>query len=236
MNDHPLWSRCSLGRNRWYWVVWGCFGDVCNDADPVATGYAASAKVCEAAALAIEPTAANVQAGWASNHHRKTCVQRRMREPASDSTQTARQEFLYTDHDAGWDSGPSEWYSRSHRVIKVTKNSVFVAKDRWRPEGTWMEYDVESYRLDRRKLEATGEVWSNQARQRFYTKPAEERRQEHRPQYLVDLDLPAGATGAQIRAQFRRLAKVYHPDCGGDPADFMRIMVAYERAISSGAA
>jgi hypothetical protein len=36
---------------------------------------------------------------------------------------------------------------------------------------------------------------------------------------------------AQIKAQFRRLARVHHPDCGGDAENFRRIMAAYEQAI-----
>ena len=78
---------------------------------------------------------------------------------------------------------------------------------------------------------ATGEVWSRQARERFYTKPIEERRQQYRPQYLVELDLPQGATKAQIKSQFRRLAKEHHPDCFGDAEDFKRIVAAYEQAM-----
>ena len=93
-----------------------------------------------------------------------------------------------------------------------------------------MEYDVESYRLNRHELEENGAVWSRQARHYFYTKPIEQRRQQYRPQYLVDLDLPQGATKPQIDAQFRRLARVHHPDCGGDAEEFKRIRAAYEEA------
>ena len=233
MIDNPLWCRCSLGRHRWYWVVWRSFGDVCDGVDPIATGYAPSPDECEAAALAVEPTATNVHAGWASGHHRKLCAQRRMQKPASDSKETVQPEYLYTDHDAGWDYGPTEWYSRPHRIIKTTKRSVFVEQGKWRPEGTWHEYDVKSYRLDRHELDEAGEAWSYQARERFYTKPFEERRQQYRPQYLVDLDMPEGATQEQIKTQFRRLAKVHHPDCGGNAEDFIRIRAAYEQATSA---
>jgi hypothetical protein len=117
----------------------------------------------------------------------------------------------------------------------VTKQSVFVEKERWgRVEGTWRDYDVEAYRLNRAKLMEKGEVWSHEARERFYTKPREERRQEYpayRPQYLEDLDLPSGATKAQIESQFRRLARKHHPDCGGDAETSKRIRAAYEHAI-----
>jgi DnaJ domain len=108
---------------------------------------------------------------------------------------------------------------------------VFVEKDVWRPDDGWRSYDVEKYRLDRAKLTATGEVWSHQARCRFYTTPREERRTQYRPQYLVDLDLPQDASEEQIKSQFRRLAKVHHPDCGGDAEVFKRLMAAYEKAM-----
>lgn len=232
MSDKPLWSRCSLGRNRWYWIVWHCFEDVCNDTGPIASGYAGSVDECETAALAIEPSAANVQAGWASNHHRKTCIQRRMQKPASASKQATSQEYLYTDHDKGdWWDGTGDWlYSCPHRIIKMTKHSVFVEKEHWRSQ-----IGVETYRLDRRELDENGEAWSHRARDRFFTKPIEERRQEYRPQYLVDLDLPAGATKAQIKSQFRRLAMKHHPDRFGDAEEFKRVKRAYDEAMAKAA-
>jgi DnaJ domain len=232
VKDKSLWSRCSLGRSRWYWIVYHTWEDMFNEADPIATGYAASPEECESAALAIEPTAVLYQTYFAAGHHRKLCVHRRMQK-TSDSKEAVQQQYLYTDREKGdWWDGTGDWlYSQPHRVVKTTKHSVFVERDCWRPEGAWRGYDVKKYRLDRAELTATGEVWSRQARDRFYTTPVEERRQPHRPQYLVDLDLPQGATKAQITSQFRRLAKVHHPDCDGDAEDFRRIMAAYEQAL-----
>ncbi len=232
MNNEPLWSRCSLGRNRWYWVVWRCFVDVCNETGPIASGFAPSAEECETAALAVEPSAAKVQASWANSHHRKTCIQRRVRKPASDSKQTVQQEYLYTDHDKGdWWDGTGDWlYSQAHRIVKVTKQSVFVEKEYWRSQ-----IGVETYRLDRRKLEENGQVLSRQARERFFTKPIEERRQLYRPQYLMDLNLPAGATKAQIKSQFRLLAMKHHPDRFGDAEEFKRVKRAYDEAMAKAA-
>jgi hypothetical protein len=230
MNDKPLWSRCSLGRSRWYWVVYRSYSDLFDQADPIATGYSDSPEGCEAGALAIEPTATCYRTHLAAGHHRKLCIEKRKRKPSSNSKKTVQQEYVYTDHDAGWDYGASEWHSQSHRIIKVTRNSVFVDKERWYSSGG---HDVECYRLDRAELMATGEVWSRQARERFYTTPIEQRRQQFRPQYLVDLDLPHDANEAQIKSQFRRLARVHHPDCGGDAEEFKRIKAAYEQATSA---
>lgn len=229
MSDKPLWSRCSLGRNRWYWVVYRSWDDVFNQADPIATGYAASPEQAEVAAFAVEPTAACYRTYLASAHHRRLCVQRRMRKPASDSKQTVQQEYLYTDHDKGdWWDGTGDWlYSQAHRIVKVTKHSVFVEKEQWRSQR-----GVETYRLNRRELEENGKVWSRQARERFFTKPIEERRQQYRPQYLVDLGLPAGATKAQIKSQFRRLAMRHHPDRFGDAEEFKRVKRAYDEAMA----
>jgi DnaJ domain len=207
---------------------------VFNDADPIATGYAPSKEECETA-LAVRPTATSYHTGQAAAHHRKCCVQRRMHK-ASNSKDAAPRQYVYTDHDKGemWE-GVGDWlYSQPHRIIRVTANSVFVEKETWRPEGTWREYDVESYRLDRAELVETGEVWSRQAREHFHTKPIEERRQKYRPQCLLDLDLPHGATIEQIESQFRRLARLHHPDRGGDAEVFKRIRTAYEEALLIG--
>lgn len=237
MNDKPLWGRCSLRRNRWYWVVYRNWDDIFDQADPIATGYATSPEECEAAALEVEPEAVSFRSGLAEGHHRKLRVQRWM-EKATDQKNAVEQEYLYTDHGRGdyWD-GQGDWlYSQRHRIFKKAKRSVFVEKDQWRPDEGWRTYDVETYRLDRAELDATGEVRSRQARDRFYTKPREERRQksqsqEARPRCLIELDLPAGAIKAQIKSQYRRLAKLHHPDCGGNAEDFKRIQAAYERAI-----
>lgn len=233
MIDGALWARCSLGRNRWHWVVWRSFESLYDGDEPVATGYASSPEECETSALSWAPGATMKPAGWASNHHRKTCVKRRMEKPASKSKDAVQQECLYTDHEHGdfWD-GIGDWlYSVPHRIIKKTEHSVFVERDGWR--GRALEYDVETYRLDRHKLEKDGKVWSRQARDRYYTKPREERTEQNRPQYLVDLDLPVRATKAQIEAQFRHLAKIHHPDCGGDAEDFKRIRAAYEQSTTA---
>jgi len=41
------------------------------------------------------------------------------------------------------------------------------------------------------------------------------------------LDVPPGATGDEIRAAYRKLSKMYHPDSGGTPAFFRRLQDAY---------
>lgn len=49
-----------------------------------------------------------------------------------------------------------------------------------------------------------------------------------RQQALAVLGLPANATVPQIKRRYRKLAKQYHPDLGGDPRQMQRLVAAYE--------
>jgi DnaJ-domain-containing protein 1 len=43
--------------------------------------------------------------------------------------------------------------------------------------------------------------------------------------------LPAEANLADVRRQYRELAKLYHPDAGGDHTDFLTLQLAYEQVV-----
>ena len=45
------------------------------------------------------------------------------------------------------------------------------------------------------------------------------------------LHLQAGASLAEVRAQYRELAKLYHPDAGGHHAYFLALQQAYEQVV-----
>ena len=45
------------------------------------------------------------------------------------------------------------------------------------------------------------------------------------------LGVPAFASTEQIKAAFRDLAKIHHPDAGGSAFDFVALSVAYEAAL-----
>lgn len=75
-----------------------------------------------------------------------------------------------------------------------------------------------------------------------WTAKREAKRQERREEecrewksgcddYAV-LDLPPGASLAEVKAAYRRLAKKCHPDAGGDPEAFMRIHAAYQNLVA----
>jgi|SRR5450755_3281775 DnaJ domain len=45
------------------------------------------------------------------------------------------------------------------------------------------------------------------------------------------LQLPAEASVADVRIQYRELAKRYHPDAGGHHIDFLALQQAYEQVV-----
>ena len=48
---------------------------------------------------------------------------------------------------------------------------------------------------------------------------------------LIQLGLPFEADEAAVKKRFRELAKIYHPDVGGDSAKFIELMNLYRRLI-----
>jgi DnaJ-domain-containing protein 1 len=51
------------------------------------------------------------------------------------------------------------------------------------------------------------------------------------PELLARLGLPAYAMSDEITRRFRALAKQYHPDWGGESAQFVELMALYERLM-----
>lgn len=45
------------------------------------------------------------------------------------------------------------------------------------------------------------------------------------------LQLQAEGSLAEVRTQYRELAKLYHPDAGGHHADFLALQQAYEQVV-----
>jgi DnaJ-class molecular chaperone len=45
------------------------------------------------------------------------------------------------------------------------------------------------------------------------------------------LQLPTEASVAEVRIQYRELAKRYHPDAGGHHIDFLALQQAYEQVV-----
>ena len=51
------------------------------------------------------------------------------------------------------------------------------------------------------------------------------------PGDLAQLELPFHATEQEVKKRFRELAKIHHPDTGGDALKFIALMKTYEKLI-----
>lgn len=79
------------------------------------------------------------------------------------------------------------------------------------------------------------QAWQGDFRFNFGFDPAAEaaaREALEDPPWCKVLGLPKTATKEEIKAKYRELAKVHHPDAGGNATKFQEIKNAYEEAIS----
>jgi len=242
MNDNtPLFSRCSVGKSKWFWVTYENFGAIC-DRIVDATGYAKSAKEAEEQARAaihsrIGPSeVSQLQSYFASGVHHRAVVKRRAAKTTvrKDASKT---EYLYTDYESDWDGAT---HSTKHRIIKKTATRVYVAmyptgscnEDDEFEENGQVFHDVKTVVLDRHHLETLGYASNTRCWCYFHTTPYEERNRPATPRHLEVLGLKTGAEKEAVKSAYLRLAKECHPDHGGNAEDFKRLQEAYETAMN----
>lgn len=242
----PYFSRCAIGRNKWFWVTYPNFDAICHspvDGAVEASGIATSAMEAEEQARAAiqekhgDAAPKQLQTYFASGVHHRQTIRRRASQPNKAENTGAREvEYLYTDYEGDYSEG-----SLKHRILKKTAKRVYVARysvtdcqedDKWEEDGQ-VFHDVRTVVLDRQQLETEGCATSKRHWNMFYTTPREERIQPATPRCLAVLGLKRGADRESINGAYRRLAMRHHPDQGGDAEDFKRVQEAYEMAISS---
>jgi len=207
-----------------------------------ATGNAKSAEEAEEQARAsIHSRCGEVEVRqqstyYASEHYRHQAIKRRAAKQTV--TKEAKEvEYLYRDYDYDDYCG-----SRKHRVVKKTKNRVYVAEypvgscneDDKFEEGGQVYHDIPTIVLDRHQLETEGYA-SNQRYwwTCFFTTPYEERNRPATPEYLEVLGLKTDVSKEMVKSAYLRMAKECHPDHGGNAEEFKRLQEAYETAMSS---
>ena len=145
--------------------------------------------------------------------------------------------------------------SLAYRITKKTDKFIFV-EDRSFGEYDWQTGEVEpharkhwvekTYRIDRAKFEAKGYAFVKH--ESFYAIPYEKteeyqndiafyhrRRngvQSSTPSFIQALGLSLPCTIEDVKQAWRKLAKEYHPDTGGNAARFIELQASYTDALA----
>jgi hypothetical protein len=223
----------SLGKDRWYWVVWPSLEMRQSSGEParhLAEGYEHTKAEAVERALKV----AGMRGEWVAAKYAKAYRGRH-----SQGRQTLEAvEFLYRDVQ---DMATGQWRSVPHRVGKKTKKYVYVERRPYNPErltGSWLDRDVPTFRLDRAMLEHKGYAFvpltADVDDPLFFAVPYKERVVQYAGQAftcfsLFGLSFPC--TVAEVKAAYRRLAKRAHPDHGGSHGEFLKLQAAYEQAL-----
>lgn len=233
----PMFSRTSVGKNRWFWVVKNDYLE-----DPVASGVSCSPELARAEVEARFGRVKQVAATTANHHWRKQrAVARQQSASARDEAQPLV--FAYRCYRDWSDYDGSEYeVIEPHRVVKKSKQRIYVEQDRYEPDrprsGEWWDYDRPTFVLDRREFESNGKAerrsrgwWEHST---YYADPSifrAERNRADRPACFEVLGLPAAASVAEVKSAYRRLSRTTHPDAGGTDSDFVRLVSQYEEAL-----
>jgi hypothetical protein len=209
----PMFSRCSLGPKRWFWIVWPSFEAV-HESNPCEQGYADSAEAAERIVFSKYPTATMQTAYWANHAHSK--LVRANRKP-SDSKEPKSVEYLWTYETSDFD-GHDYW--AEHPVVKKTAQRYYL-----------LSCSDRCFTLHRSELETNGHAYGQH--QTYYTDTGKaERQRSNQPAWANVLGIDRNAPLNEIQRAYRRKAIETHPDKGGDAEQFKAVVAAYEEGLS----
>ena len=246
MTEKSFFAVTSLGKNRWYWVVWPSLELLQSSEGPIRhVADGCERTKAEAVDRALEVAGMHgewVAAKYAKQYYRRISRGNRTKKHRQNDDSTAMLdtlEFLYRDVR---DDLTKEWHSIAHRIVRKTTKYVYVEQRPYDPErltGSWLDHDAPTFRLSRVILEREGyaltPVTADVADPLFFTTPYQERvarfgRQPSRG-CLSLLNLSSPCTIAEVKAAYRKLAKCAHPDRGGSHDEFLALQAAYEQAL-----
>ena len=225
IHERPGFSRCPIGKNRWYWVV-GCEYDYDTHRymTPIAEGIAESSEA--ALKLAEEKCGAvRLEMNSIASVYRKQQIAERRMKQTTDSTNAGRNEFAY-ECCCG--------FTLAHRIVRKTAKYIFVEHDpaAYSPTNDWRDYSRKTFRLDRHQFEKHGKA--ERRYETYYSNPEifnDEQRISSLPKCFIDLGMSETGTINDVKRAYKRLAKKCHPDAGGDPEEFKTLHSAYEMAL-----
>jgi len=236
----------SVGKSRWYWVVWPSLSELQTSATPI---FHVAERVEETKAEAVEKAleVAGRYATWIAGKYAKAYYQNiktntaRLRNHPRNVESTdipVLHEFLYRDI---YDPATKQWASVPHRIVRSTSKYVYVEQHSYSNEdltGSWLDGDVPAYRLDRQSLEQQGYAFipataylANTEEPLFFNSERNKRYGSESPKCLEVLQLSWPCTVTGVQEAYRRLVKSAHPDGGGSHDKFLELQAAYEQAL-----
>lgn len=223
----PAFSRCSVGKSRWYWVVSANDLDIVEDKQPLGQGMSSSPE--EALKQAQEQFGAVRCVGnWLATEYRKMQIAARSMQRTTQSTDALGNDLAYYCDDG---------FVEPHRVVKRTAKYIFVETEPVYYAYTkgWRAYARKTFKLDRETFERTGRaVRSGRWERTYYADPSvyqAERLTASTPPCLATLKLSQNATVSQVKSAYKKLARTVHPDGGGDAEQFKQLNSAYLEAL-----
>jgi hypothetical protein len=235
--EQRTFAVASLGRGRWYWVVWPSLAQMRGGEarGHLAEGFASDKLTALDQALAI----AGADAQWLAAGAARRYYAGRTRSPAQQAV--AKQEFLYYDVRGAQQTGQKGWRSLPYLVVKCTAKFVYVAATPYEADKQTGDWAGERIRLERASLEKWGYAFIalgdadhfGLEEPLFYTTPYSARASVDVGQgdCFALLEMTPPFTVAAVKRAYRRLAKQHHPDRGGAAVDFLALQTAYRQAL-----
>lgn len=244
--NRRFFAIASLGRTRWYWVVWPSLGELQTSKIPlshVTEGYEKTKAEAVEKALEVAGRYAKwIAAKYAKAYHHNTKAGMARKGDSSNIAESpdilVMHEFLYRDV---YNAATRQWDSVPHRVVRRTRKCVYVEQHPYSPDdltGSWLDGERLTYRLDRQSLEQEGfafipasEYLSDKEEPIFFNFERMKQHGGQLPTCLEVLNLSWPCTVTDVQEAYRRLVKSAHPDGGGNHDKFLELQAAYEQAL-----
>jgi hypothetical protein len=234
----------SLGKSRWYWVVWPSLDEIYASDEPllfVGEGYEKTkSEAVERALCLAGKYAERIAAKYARIYYRAKMgmKQRRLNPRVPEHFNTPKiQEFLYRDV---YDTGSRQWVPVPHRVVRRTRYFIFVEQQPYVTDeltGSWLDREPLTLRPNRRTLEREGfafvpaTAYVEDAEEIYFIEERTKSSGGVQFKCMQALNLPWPCTEAEVKGAYRKLVKSAHPDGGGSEDMFLALQEAYEQAL-----
>lgn len=202
------------------------------------------------------PYAASEKGSYLKRYITKREALRKIGLPSKKSTVAAQVEFIYADHRENFYRSKPLW--RKHRIVKTTKDSIFIERFPFHGGYSylvqgWQSRVIHTIILKRHELEVDGVFYHISYRTTFYTRDAAKK---EAPSFfnggnsdesiiyelptnslqwalsILELDnIPIGAS--EVKKAFRVAAMKHHPDRGGNAEMFVKCKAACEFLIET---